>query len=54
MEDIKEVCRLAEEKGREEERLRIAKAFYGYEKRETLPLEVQKDIAKIITVDIQF
>ena len=51
---MKEALELAEEKGRQEERLRIARGFYDYSKRESLPLEVQKDIAKIITIDIQF
>jgi hypothetical protein len=49
-----EIRKLAQQLGIEQERNRIAKEFYEYPKRESLPLGVQREIAKIIMVDIDF
>lgn len=51
---MEEILKIAERLGAEKERVRCARAFYEYPKREQLPLEIQKDIMKIITVDIDF
>lgn len=53
-EELKEIMNLAEEQGQMMERQRIARAFYMYSNRERIPLAIQKDIIKIITVDIKF
>ena len=51
---MKELIEIAGEEATLKERNRIAKLFYDYPKRESLPLDIQKDIIKMIMVDIQF
>lgn len=49
-----ELMKKCEQLGEEKERVRIMRAFREYKNREKIPLEIQKDLAKIITIDIEF
>lgn len=50
--ELKLAINLAEEYGVQKERQRIAQEFFDYPKRETLPLDTQAEIIKIITIDL--
>ncbi len=48
IENLKQLIIETEKLGMNKERVRIGEAFYKYSKREWLPVDIQKDIIRII------